>query len=99
MKDAQIELSKEECASSMEQRGNYAAVMDAQSKPSVAEYVGGTAQTAIHTMNLPHLGQNSIRLLQHKPFPTSVVLELPSEDDKMDAEEVTILCQEIIEEV
>ena len=70
----------------MEQRGRRrnAAV---KTNSSVEESVGytDTAHIAIHTMNLLHLGQDSIRLLQHKPFPTSVLLELPSEDDKMEA--------------
>ena len=64
VKDAQIKLGKEECALSMGQTSNDAAVMDAQTKLSVEESVGGTAQTAIHTMNLLHLGQSLIRLLQ-----------------------------------
>jgi hypothetical protein len=64
LKDARIKLKREECAIGMEQRGNDAAVMDAQTKLSVEESVGGTAQTAIHTMNLLHLGQSLIRLMQ-----------------------------------
>ena len=69
----------------MEQRGQRrnAAVKDAQTKSSVEESVGGTAHIAIHTMNLLHSDQNSIKLLWLKPFPTSVLLELPSDDDKM----------------
>jgi len=64
--DAQIELSKEEYVGGMEQRGQRrnAAVMDAQTKPSAEESVGGTAHIAIHTMNLLHLGQSLIRLMQ-----------------------------------
>jgi hypothetical protein len=49
LKDAQILHRMEECALSTEQRSNNATVMDAQTMPCVAEYVGGTAQSAIHT--------------------------------------------------
>jgi hypothetical protein len=38
VKDAQILLNKEECASGMEQRSNDAAAKDVQVKPSVEEY-------------------------------------------------------------
>ena len=61
---AQIKLRKEECALGMGQRSNDAALKDVQIKPIVADYVGGTVQSAIHTMNPLHLDQNSTRLLQ-----------------------------------
>jgi hypothetical protein len=71
----------------MRQKSINAAEKDTQSKPSAEEYVvvGGMAHIAIHTMNLLHLDPNSIRKLQLKSFPTSVVLELPSEVNKMEA--------------
>jgi hypothetical protein len=61
-KDVQIMLSKEEFAKGMEQRKNYAAVMDVQIKSSVEEYAGDMGRTAIHTMNLLLLDQNTTRL-------------------------------------
>jgi hypothetical protein len=57
-------------------------VKDAQIKSSVGECVEGTGHIAIHTMNLLLLDQNTIRLLQLKPYPISALLELPSEDKK-----------------
>jgi hypothetical protein len=63
-KDAQIVWSKEECALGMRQRSNDAALKDAETKPGVAAYVGGLEQSAMHTMNLVHLDQSSIRPLQ-----------------------------------
>jgi hypothetical protein len=56
--------SKKECALSMGLRSNDAAANDALTKLYKEEYAVGTAQSAIHTMNLLHLDQSSIRLLQ-----------------------------------
>jgi hypothetical protein len=83
-KDVQIMLSKEEYARDMvrNQVSNIAPAKDVQIMPSVEEYVEGTGQTAIHTMNLLLSDQSTRRLLQLKPYPISVLLELPSEDKK-----------------
>ncbi len=83
--DAQTMLTKEACALGMGQRSNDAAVKDAQNLLSKEECASGMGQSAIHTMNLLHSDQSSIRLLQLKPFTTSVLLALPSEDDKVEA--------------
>jgi hypothetical protein len=69
----------------MGQRSNGATVKDAQIMLRKEEYAGGMEQSAIHTMNLLHSDQSLIRLLQLEPFQSSVLLDLPSEDDKMEA--------------
>jgi len=66
----------------MGQRRNDAAMKDAQIKSSAEEYAAGMGHITIRTMNLLHLDQNTIRLLQLKPYPISALLELPSEDKK-----------------
>ena len=70
-------LRKEECAASTGQKSNYAAATDVQTKSSVVEYVGDTGRVAIHTTNLPHLDQNTMKLPQLKFYPISVLPELP----------------------
>jgi hypothetical protein len=66
-KDAQIKLSKEECALSMEQRSNNAAMKDAQINLIEEDYAKDTVHIATLTKNLQlsHrvLDQNLIRLL------------------------------------
>jgi len=52
VKDVQIKLVQEECAIGMEQRSNYAPLMDAQIIPNEEEYAGDTVQIAILTTNL-----------------------------------------------
>ena len=46
VKNAQVKLSKEECASNMEQRSNYAAVKGARIKFRRVEYVEDMEHTA-----------------------------------------------------
>jgi hypothetical protein len=79
--DARIKSSKEECALSMGQSAKYAAAKDVRIKSSKEDYVGGTGHIAIHTMDLLHLDQNTMRPPQLK----LVDLELPSEDKKEEA--------------
>ena len=66
LKNAPILPSKEEYASSTEQRSSYAALKDAQINPNEEEYAGDTVHAVILTMNQPlsHrvLGQSLIRL-------------------------------------
>jgi len=71
----------------MGQRSNDATMKGAQTLPREEEYVGGMEQSAIHTINLLHLDQISTSQFRLKPSPmaTSVLLELPSENDKMEA--------------
>jgi hypothetical protein len=85
--DVLMEQSKEEYVLSMGQNrvSNIAAVKDAQIKSSVGECVEGTGHIAIHTMNLLLLDENTRTLPQLKPYPISVLLELPSEDKKEEA--------------
>jgi hypothetical protein len=64
---------------------NYVAAKGAQIKPSVEECAKGMGHIVIHTMNTLHLDQNTRRLPQLKPYPISVLLELPSEDKKVEA--------------
>jgi hypothetical protein len=88
-KDAQMYLSKEECAKGMGQfqlsMSNYTTVK-AQTKFREEGYVGDTGRIASHTMNLQRLGQNSRRLPQLEPHPISVLLELPQEKDRKEVE-------------
>ena len=66
LKDAQIKLSREECASNTEQRSNVVALKDVKIIPNEEEYARDTVHTATITKNLQlsHrvLDQNSIRL-------------------------------------
>ncbi len=61
---------------------NDVAGKDVQTKPGVVEYAGGMGRIAMHKMNLLHLDQNTRTLLQLKPYQTSVLLDLHSENRK-----------------
>eukprot|EP00986_Skeletonema_menzelii_P010681 scaffold5301_cov51-Skeletonema_menzelii.AAC.2 len=61
-KGAQIELKKEECALGMEQRSNDAVAKDVQILLRKEECALGMGHTALRTMNLLLLDQNSRRL-------------------------------------
>jgi hypothetical protein len=69
----------------MGQRSNDAALKDVRIKLKKEEYANGTAQIAIHTINLLHSDQISTSQFGLKTSPKSVLLELPSENDKMEA--------------
>ena len=77
-KDAQIRLRMEDYALGMGQRLSYAAEKDAQIRLRDGACARGVGHIAIHTMNLLHSDQNSIRELQLNPNPISMLQDLRS---------------------
>jgi|SaaInl74LU_5_DNA_1037368.scaffolds.fasta_scaffold18226_1 hypothetical protein len=85
MKDVQIKPGVEGFALDMGLNRHFAVMMDVQTELRGEDGALGTGLIATHKMNLLHLDQNTMRLLQTAAQSLSnqrVSLKMPSEDKK-----------------